>query len=244
MGGYSQVNLTLDMLEESTKGNYVWYHFIGGTSLPIKTQDEVHYFFDNDFEKKLYFHINIGTFKLIQDRAKAYYPFIESKSFRKSKLLKLISIVIGKIQILFGVNRLKDNELAPLYNGWSWFSIPDDFAKYLLMKRELLEKTFKYTLASDEVWLHSVAAHSNKYRSRTYGLNGRDDPLDATKHFQDWKRGKPYVFHKEDYSLLMEDNPCFWARKFDENVDKEIVDMIFEEIKRRQEIKNGFRIKR
>ena len=135
-GGYSQVNLTLDMLEESTKGNYDWYHFIGGTSLPIKTQDEIHNFFDNDYVKHLYFHVNIGTFKLIQDRAKAYYPFIENTHFRKNKVLKVLSIVIGKIQILCGINRLRGNELAPLYNGWSWFSIPHDFANELLTKRE------------------------------------------------------------------------------------------------------------
>jgi hypothetical protein len=221
------------MLETASKNNYAWYHLIGGTSLPIKTQDEIHNFFDDESNDKLYFHINYGTYKLIQDRAKAYYPFIETKYYRKCKPLKALSILIGKLEILFGVDRLKNSVLSPLYNGWSWFSVPHDFAIYALGKKELIEHTFNYTLAADEVWIQSVAAHSQKFRDRMYGFNGKDDPIDASKHFQDWKRGKPYVFRKEDYELLMNGNSAFWARKFDADVDREIVDMIYNTILKR-----------
>lgn len=39
---------------------------------------------------------------------------------------------------------------------------------------------------------------------------------------------------KKIMKLLMKNNPCFWARKFDENIDREIVDLIYEEIKKEQ----------
>mgnify|MGYP001625640973 CR=1 FL=1 len=99
-------------------------------------------------------------------------------------------------------------------------------------KKEI-EKTFNYTLASDEVWIQTIAMHSD-FRKRVYGFNGKDDAIDASKHFIDWTRGCPYVFKEKDYDLLMENSTAFWARKFDQNKDKKIVDKIFDTLERLQ----------
>lgn len=214
-------------------GGYKYYHLISGTSLPIKNQDIIHDFFDRKDQDLLYFHINNETHKVIQDRVRAFYPFINTKFFRKSKLIKGLSYLLGKTEILFGIDRLRRAELKPIYNGWTWFSVPHDFAKFAVKKRELLEKTFNFTVASDETWIQTLAVHS-KFKDRIYGLNGKNDPLDASKHFIDWKRGKPYIFRLEDYDLLMKDNRCFFARKFDENIDKKIVEKIVSDISEQQ----------
>lgn len=42
----------------------------------------------------------------------------------------------------------------------------------------------------------------------------------------DWKRGKPYIFRSGDYNQLISFNKMF-ARKFDEDVDFDIVEKIF-----------------
>ena len=182
---------------------------------------------------RLYFHINVGTEKFIQNRVKAYYPLVSSPYFRSHKWIKGISELCGKAQMALGINRLRNSEFDPVYNGWGWFSIPHDFATYCVSKRALIEKTFCYTLAADEMWIHTVAMHS-PFCDKVYGYNGKEDAVDASKHFQDWKRGKPYTFTKEDFDLLMKDNPAFFARKFDQNKDKEIIDMIFEAIQKEQ----------
>ena len=41
----------------------------------------------------------------------------------------------------------------------------------------------------------------------------------------DWERGSPYVWKKEDKDILLSSINIF-ARKFDENVDKEIMKII------------------
>ena len=46
----------------------------------------------------------------------------------------------------------------------------------------------------------------------------------------DWKRGRPYIWRKEDYEYLSQSNKLF-ARKFDENVDGEIINMLINKIK-------------
>ena len=151
-GHYSLTEAPIRLLDFASKvGEYRYYHYLGGTTLCTKSQNEIHAFYDcTNLE---YFHINVGTFKSIQNRCKYYYPFTKMKGFRKSKFLKVISIIFGKIQVLVGINRLRRCPLYPLYNGMNWFSITDDFARYLLSKEKLIYKTFHHTLASDEVFV-------------------------------------------------------------------------------------------
>lgn len=59
--------------------------------MPIKTQNIIHNFFDNQDNNLLYFHINYDTSKVIQERVKAYYPFINNIFFRNHKIIKGIS---------------------------------------------------------------------------------------------------------------------------------------------------------
>ena len=42
----------------------------------------------------------------------------------------------------------------------------------------------------------------------------------------DWDRGNPYVFRIDDYDALMKSD-CMFARKFDEKIDKEIIEKIY-----------------
>ena len=46
----------------------------------------------------------------------------------------------------------------------------------------------------------------------------------------DWEKGKPYTFQMEDYEELMNTEDLF-ARKFDEQIDLRIIDMILSAIK-------------
>ena len=40
----------------------------------------------------------------------------------------------------------------------------------------------------------------------------------------------PWVFRAADWEMLQA-TPCFWARKFDERVDAEIIDRIYRQLK-------------
>lgn len=45
----------------------------------------------------------------------------------------------------------------------------------------------------------------------------------------DWKRGTPYIFREEDFYEL-KNTPALFARKYDINVDRNIVGRIYKEI--------------
>ncbi len=212
-----------------SKDDYAYYHFMTAEELPIKSQDAIHAFYDNDPQQQIYLHVNVGFFKDIQDRCKYYYPFIDTDAFKRSKPLKALSLVLGKAQrFLFIDRRKKHPDFFPLFNGWGWGSIPGDFADYVLSRKEDTIDVFRKTLAGDEVWLHSLAMHHPVFAKRMYGFNGNDDPIDASKVLQDWSRGKPYAFHLEDIAEIMS-SPAFFCRKISSNVDP----MLHQEIKKR-----------
>ena len=147
-----------ELIKAAAEGHYGYYHLLSEADLPIKTQDKIHDFFDQDPQQLIYMHVNQLTFKQIQDRCKVKYPFVNSPNFRKHKSLKVIALAYEKTAIFFGRNRLRDNhELPVIYNGWNWFSLPDDFVQYVVSKEELLHHTFDNTLAADEVFLQSLA---------------------------------------------------------------------------------------
>ena len=52
--------------------------------------------------------------------------------------------------------------------------------------------------------------------------NNYCDNYETIRYLIDWKRGKPYVYRSADYEELMASDMLF-ARKFDWNIDKEIV---------------------
>ena len=216
------------------KEEYSYYHFMTAEEMPIKTQDEIHRFYEGDPLQQIYLHVNVGFFKSIQDRCKYYYPFIDTDSFKGSKPLKALSLFLGKTQRLLLIDRRKKHpDFFPLFNGWGWGSIPGDFADYVLQRKDDTIDVFRKTLAGDEVWLHSLAMHHPVFAHRMYGFNGNDDPIDASKLLQDWERGKPYAFTINDLDAILSSD-AFFCRKISSFKDPALVEALRDRLIRDQ----------
>ncbi|MFA5442462.1 MAG: beta-1,6-N-acetylglucosaminyltransferase [Bacilli bacterium] len=232
-GGYSQTNATFRLMEYAkNNGSYDYYHLLAENALPVKSQDSIHEFFDKNSDSLLYFHVNQRpNYKLIVNRAKFYYPFIETDAFRLSKIVKGLSLFLGRLQALVFINRLRkvNESLYPLWNGWEWFSIPEDFVTYMLSKENVVQEVFHKTLASEEVFFMSLAANNPVFRKRIFAFNCEpQDIIRASKVYQDWSDGKPKVFDLSDYEALMTDQTdrFFFARKFNSVKSKDLIDKI------------------
>lgn len=57
----------------------------------------------------------------------------------------------------------------------------------------------------------------------------KENIVNNSLRFIDWERGKPYTFTIEDYDMLIH-SPDLFARKFDENIDSDIIDLILHEV--------------
>lgn len=217
--------------------NYQYYHVLSGACLPLKTQDEIHKFFDeNDGKEFVHFTCPPPLERRIYDRYAYDHRF--HKHIRENSILKRVlfgvileNIYIG-VQKLFKVDRQKNNPYQLCF-GSSWFSITDEFAFYILEHWDYLLNSFKHTFAPDEIYVQTLA-YNSKFKERLY-YGKMDDNYIACMRYIDWKKGNPYSFTINDYDELM-NSGCLFARKFDLKTEEQqqIVEKIYAELMEKQ----------
>jgi len=218
-GDVSQVNVTMKLLETAMRavGGYGYYHFISGVDFPLKTNKYIHDFFianqgkefvgfaQNDYYEEL--KLKIG-----------YYHFIDAYRRRRNFALRLTNKALIQLQKILNIHRHKD--LNYFRKGCNWWSITDDFAKEIVSKKDEIEKMYRYTMCSDEIFVQTILWHS-RFKDAIYNPN--DEFLGCMRAI-DWKRGNPYIWKSEDFDTLI-NSPFLFARKFSED-DMEIIDKI------------------
>ena len=232
-GAYSQIQAELLLLREAAgnaNGGYAYYHLLSGIDLPLKTQDEIHRFFEENAGKEF---LECGAKGRFLYRIAYYYPFQEIRGrgalrtllrqadWKKAIALSPVSFmatIAGAAQRLLFVNRVRKKE-SMFFWGSNWFSVTHDFAEYVLSRTAFIEKYFSCSLCADEIFMQTLLMNS-PFRDRLAESNLR---------LIDWKRGHPYTFRSEDYGLLMSSG-CLFARKFDDEQDPEIIQRICETV--------------
>ena len=218
-GGFSQIQLELDLLTAATKKYHRYYHLLSGTDLPIKTQDEIHLFFkENDGKEYIGFDAGGEDNPNYRSRVRYYYPFQEIIGRREDGLYGKIRTAQGLLLMLqekLQIDRVKKLPCV-FYKGPNWFSITHELASYVLSQKAFIHKTFSMTVCADEMFLQTVVMDSPF----------RDRVVSDMLRYIDWERGTPYTFRTEDYPQLCTSEKLF-ARKFDADTDYEIVDRIF-----------------
>lgn len=227
-GGYSLARIEIALLEKATEKTYDYYHLLSGMDLPIKSQDCIHKFFDDNKGKEF---INLWTIKgHTRNRFNCWSPFPEGEDIF---ILKLLNNIVKGLQLLTGIKINRDVEFK---YGSQWFSITDGMARFAVSQKEWIDRTFKHTTTCDEVFMPTLVYKSpfreNIYDPMEHKGNSTSNNL-SNMRFIDWTRGKsvrhPWVFTSDDYELLM-GLPHLWARKFDERVDSAIIDRIVESL--------------
>lgn len=217
-GGYSLIAAELLLLKTATSsGRYKYYHLLSGQDLPIKSQDYIHSFFKSSYGKE-FVAFDDSVFKW-QQRVNLYHIFQEQIGRKQSFPFQINNIFLG-FQRLIGINRNK-NVVFP--KGANWFSITDDLAHFVLSKEDWIHKTFKYTQAADEIFLQTIVQNS-EYVDRLYYPVHNNDPH-AYMRLIDWKRGSPYIWQIEN-KLELQNSDLLFARKFDCEIDKNIIDYV------------------
>ncbi len=227
-GDWTQVIVELNLLEAACQQEHAYYHLISGVDLPIKTQNYIHEYFNQNggvqYVGFIHNHNNMNRIK--------YYHFVNTReSFHEMtfvrKLQYLMNTVLVQAQKVIGINRLRKYNLK-VGKGSNWFSITHEFAKYVVRQRNFILTLCKYSTCADEIFLQTLLINSpfylKQYDEYQYNSNLR---------LIDWKRGNPYTFTKEDYEMIMNSDAIF-ARKFSESKDKDIVNAIYEYIKNYQ----------
>lgn len=204
-GKISQTKCQIFLLEEAIKTGHDYYHLLSGHDLPLKTNKEINVFFEKNYGKE-FIHFESDDFCL-KDACR-YYHFNN----------KYIELFLLKLQKLSGLNR-------KLYCGANWYSITHKLAGELIQNKKLMINEVNKTLNSDEYILQTFYRRFAKGNYQLYKNTKNPNDYESVARLIDWERGNPYVWRKEDFNELVNSGRMF-ARKFDEKIDNEIIQMI------------------
>ena len=220
-GSDSQIHCEMILLKEAVKTEHSYYHLISGMDLPIKSQDEIHAFFDQYDGLEFVDEDLPQISEAALSRVKYYHRY-----YGKAGSLKdILGAMETKMQKLLGVNRLKTEKDTVFQKGRNWFSITHGLAKLVVEKEDWIRRVFAKTVCGDELFLQTIARNS-KYAEKICNPNTMPEIPDT--RLIDWERGSnnnPYVFRETDYEELKSSKALF-ARKFDLTIDKKIVEKL------------------
>lgn len=220
-GGYSQIENELNLLRESSKNSYKYYHFLSGVDLPIKNQDYIHNFFEEN-DGKEFIHFCSEKFNEEGKIRYCVYHFFQDIIGREKGILYYLERALIRIQEKVTFLHRK-SEGIEYCGGSNWCSLTDECVKYILSNEKKIKKLFKYTTCCDEFFIQTIVRNSKFYNN----VYSKEDSYKACMRYIDWERGKPYTFNIRDWDELSNSDFLF-ARKFslDSMDEKELVKMI------------------
>lgn len=214
-GGFSQIQLEIDLLKEAVKQKYEYYHLISGVDLPLKTPREIIDFFNQNKGKEFV------SFDEIKKEDLNYrigqYRFFQDIYGNKKNILFIIDSISTRIQKFLKIKRKIFDE-QKLKKGSNWFSITNDLALAIVKSEKNIKDNYKYSRCCDEIFLQTFIYNSIFKENLYYDEKKKN----SNKRHIDFKRGNPYVYRVSDFSELINSNDIF-ARKFDYTKDKDIV---------------------
>ncbi len=224
-GGYSQIACEMNLIEAAVNdGHHDYYHLLCGASYPLKSQDEIHHFFEDNAGYEF-----IGfTDGNHQYRTRYYWPFEkhlgdETDSFYKNLIRHLM-----QIQRKIGVDRFSKHRMD-CKKGMAYWSITENLAKYLIGNRSLIKRMMRHTICGDEVFVQTLA-YNSPFRDKIRNNNLR---------YARWGTGKNscrgQALTTEDIPGMLKTDALF-ARKLDGNDGSELIRFI-QEVKWKQGIK-------
>ena len=234
-GGYSIAQCTVELLKKAIETDvYEYYHLLSGADLPLKTQDQIHEFFhEHKGMEFVSFDKAVPNEKDIK-RVKRYYLFQDIYGRNRKNIfyvfLFLVDKLSVKVQDILKVDRYKNSSIK-LQKGAEWFSITHEMASLVVKKQKWIKKHFKYTRCCDEVFIQTIINNSN--RKKYIFQQGLWKGKNACLRKIDWGRGKPYTWTINEKEELLQ-SECLFARKFDSNVDNDIVDYLVTMLKDNQ----------
>lgn len=206
-------------------GNYRYYHLLSGADLPLKTQDKIHAFFqEND---GLEFITSVSDEQLVfykrEERFSLYHLF--NNIGLNKRVIRHINEIVLYLEKKLRINRYQKRFEYGF--GSEWASLSHYAVSILIKNKKWIRQHFKYTHCCDEIYKQTIFK-INQFNNIYLGMPNSNmrfilwDEGDCTPH--------PHTFTMKDYEMLM--NSCYlFARKFSTKTDQKIIDKIYSELK-------------
>ncbi|RZJ82789.1 MAG: glycosyl transferase [Chryseobacterium sp.] len=217
-GGFSQVKAIMAAIKQVVQHQSSFGHInlISGQDYPIKpSQDFIDFLKTYTTSSFLEFHLpGHPWIEMAQGRITKYH--LTDHRFKGSVFLEKL------INFFTPVRRIPSDFIIVGHS--TWFTLAMEAAKYLVeffeTEKHLISK-FDYSWGADEILIQSIL-YNSRYRDQLVNNNLR---------YIDWSKGgaNPKILTIEDSSALTSTR-SFFARKFDMEVDIEILNYIDQNI--------------
>ena len=156
-----------------------------------------------------------------------YPPFFRSSILQKITILwHLLKRRISKKNFKFIYHaRERKAPFAQLYAGSQWWAFKENtfyiLLDYIQEKRQLLEDYYQYTSCPDEIYFHSILVNLQ--------ATHKEIKIKPSLTYVNWERKGvplPVLFTQNDFEELTSQKEYFFARKFDMDVDTDILDKL------------------
>jgi len=245
---FTQVDFILLMMKEASRNNYEYYHMISGVDIPLKSQDDIHLFFNEhrgmefvdiwkksaqemkrDYETVTSFRQKcIDLFRVKHyDHSIRYYFTQKHLNIQRANIIDKIIGILGRLSVavqkILGIVRNKD---IKIYTGSDWFSITNNLVNLVLEKEDWIREKLQYTFCPSQLFVNTVLKNSYLEENIYNDTSSTSANLRYIIWTRDPKLGIPYIFRSTDYESLL-NSRCLFARKFSIAIDKEIIKKLY-----------------
>lgn len=229
-GGYTQIECEYRLLKAALRdGSHDYYHLMTGVTYPIKSQDYINAYLEEHngteyvgFDNKRDYSFRVKYKHLFCEEGKM--PGLQGRIKFKLRNYYL------KLQHILGVDHFKKYNMV-CKKGCAYWSITEEFARYVVNNEQLIHEMLKYSISGDEVFVQTLL-YNSKFKEYAKNLN---DEYDGCMREFAWehitKCNDPWHnFHLDDLEYLRRSDKWF-ALKFEGDDGLESV----------QELKKDFR---
>ena len=222
-----------EAIEKKLEFDYL--SLISGQDYPIKSNKYIFNFF-RKHNGKSFMHLNSFPFSYWKDqndgwdrvkfwhiiRKEIQFPFAKNSMPFTSKLANLLWNILNKFVPIYKIRRKFPIGFHP-YGGCQFWFLYKDHALYIydfIIKKPSFFKFFRFVLVPDEIVFQTIIGNSKL----------TPNVVPDSMHFLKWtEAGEAETLTQSDFNSLKNSN-CLFARKFDCNLDPEILSLIDKEI--------------
>ncbi|MCQ2065779.1 MAG: beta-1,6-N-acetylglucosaminyltransferase [Bacteroidaceae bacterium] len=186
-------------------GRYAYYHLLSGADLPLKSQDYIHRFCNENQGREFIGYTFTSITSEVVRKAQRWHLFPHRFKSRNI-LIRALRAGFLRLQELLGIKR---NRSTDFKKGSQWVSVTHDMASYFLEHRDWAEKTFTHTFCADEMVFQTLCWMS-PMRENIWCTT--DDGRGCMRAIG-WRDGCLYDWGADDYDELAQSDALF-ARKF------------------------------
>lgn len=204
------------------QGEYAYYHLLSGVDLPLKSQNDIHDFFETHQGKEFIgFYDGADLSVSLVRKVQRYHLF--AQDFRGSGLVFLAKRIARALAIraqeLLGIKRHTNIRFA---KGTQWWSLTGALIESLLSKQDEILSLYKHTFCADEIAIQTYV-YNSPFMAQVFAPE--DEAKSSLRHIG-WRDGALYDWTRADYEDLKHSTALF-ARKFNEE-DPDFLDSVIE----------------